>query len=139
MKGIFKIMLGLVLLSSCQNIQEVPKPENLIPEAKMTNILEDLAKIEAAINLNTRDFEKRGINPTAYIFEKYKIDSVQFAQSNAYYMQNFEISKRMYQEVRSRLKQQKQALDSLIHLKDSIQNTKKKMGKKDSLTLVGQK
>lgn len=70
MKLFFKYLLLIILVSSCQNIQKAPKPENLIPESKMIAILEDLAKIEAAANLNQKAFNEKGLNATAYIYEK---------------------------------------------------------------------
>ncbi len=125
MKVIFNYLLLLILVASCQNIEKTPKPENFIPEPEMIDILEDLAKIDAAANLNQKTFDEKGFNATNYIFDKYKIDSAQFAQNNAYYMENLEVSKRMYEEVRRRLEAQKKILDSLLIVQDSIRGLEK--------------
>lgn len=133
MKRFFKYLLLVILGSSCQNIQKVPKPKNLIPESKMIAILEDLAKIDAAANLNQKAFSEKGLNATAYIYEKYGVDSAQFAQNSTYYLQDLETSKRMYEEVRRRLEKQKVKLDSILKIEDSIRAAKKKASLNDSV------
>ncbi|HET8838286.1 MAG TPA: DUF4296 domain-containing protein [Flavobacteriaceae bacterium] len=132
MKLFFKYLLLIILVSSCQNIQKAPKPENLIPESKMIAILEDLAKIDAAANLNQKAFNEKGLNATAYIYEKYGVDSAQFAQNSNYYLQDLETSKRMYEEVRRSLEEQKVKLDSILKIQDSIRAAEKKASLKDN-------
>ena len=133
MKSGFKYLLFFILIASCQNIEKAPKPEKLIPEPKMIDILEDLAKIDAATNLNQKAYNEKGFDATRYIFEKYGIDSAQFARNNAYYLENFEASKRMYEEVRHRLEKQKKVLDSIIIVEDSVRQAEKKLKRGDSL------
>lgn len=134
MKNYFKYVLFLLLTSGCQEVKKAPKPERLIPEAKMVDILVDLAKIEAAMTYNLSDFEKKGVNPETYVYEKYGIDSAQLVKSNAYYIEHFKINKRMYEKVRTRLTNEKEQLDSIEIVKDSLRKKQKKV-RKDSLEL----
>lgn len=126
MKNCFTYLLFFVVLGACQEVQKAPKPDQLIPEEKMVDILVDLAKIDAAMTYNMKYVEKNGIKPKSYIYKKYGIDSVQLTESNAYYMERFEVNKRMYDEARARLQKQRKKLDSLQAIKDSIQRMEKK-------------
>lgn len=114
------------LLLACQNVKHTPKPKNLIKEDKMVNVLVDLAKINAAISLNAREYEKRGIVGKELIFKKYDIDSLQLVKSNAYYAENFKINQRIYDSVRSRLKAEKDSLETLDKKKKEAEKGKKK-------------
>lgn len=136
MKKQFKYLFFWIWLLGCQNIGKAPKPANLIPEEKMVNILVDLAKIDAAWSYNQRDFRSKGIDPPRYVYRKYAVDSTQLAKSNAYYIEHFEINKRMYEKVRIILKKELGQLDSLKNLKDSLKTTQKlKLNTDDSLLL----
>lgn len=136
MKNYLKYMFFLVLVVGCQNIPKAPKPDRLIPEDKMVDILVDLAKIDASMSFNPRSFKKRGIDPEAYIYEKYGIDSAQLAKNNAYYIEQFEINKRMYEAVRERLKNQKEILDSIDSAEDKIRTLDREAKKRSNDSLL---
>lgn len=126
MKKQFKYCLLLVLLLACQNVEKAPKPDNLIPEEKMVAILTDMMLIDAAISYKRSDSKTKALDPGKYIFEKYQVDSVQLAKSNAYYLENFDKSMRIYEQVRDNLEAKKEKLDSLDKSKDSIREIQKK-------------
>lgn len=125
MKKRFKYCLFLVLLSACQHVEKAPKPDNLIPEEKMVDILTDMLLIDAAMSYNGTEHKTKALDPGKYIFEKYQVDSAQLVKSNAYYLEDFDRSMRIYKEVRDHLEATKQKLDSLGKVKDSIQKTQK--------------
>lgn len=117
----FALLSALLLLFSCQDV--VKKPKNLIPEDKMINILYDFALLEgikADYSLN-----QQSLNTEKFIYKKYKIDSLQFFQSNAYYASDVKNYKEMYQKLSSKIDIKKTAIDSLIKKKN-----KTKIGKK---------
>ncbi|HET8809856.1 MAG TPA: DUF4296 domain-containing protein [Flavobacteriaceae bacterium] len=126
MKKQFKYCLLLVLLSACQHVEKAPKPDNLIPEEKMVDILTDMVLIDAAMNYNQTEHKTKALDPGKYIFEKYQVDSVQLAKSNAYYLEDFDRSMRIYEQVRDHLEAKKEKLDSLDKSKDSIRKIQKK-------------
>ncbi|MFN3753074.1 DUF4296 domain-containing protein [Flavobacterium sp.] len=98
------ILVGLLLLLfSCNDAVE--KPKNLIAKDKMIDILYDISLLEAikSQNINGGISNK---NANAYLYKKYKIDSIQFAQSNKYYAADVEEYKKMFEEVKSRLEEQ---------------------------------
>lgn len=82
-----RILIVLVIISffGCYSDSKPKKPENLISKDKMANILYDVFILNAAKGSNKSILEAQGIYPENYVFEKYNIDSLQFALSNDYY------------------------------------------------------
>lgn len=105
------LLLGvLVLLIGCNNAA-VEKPDKLIDEETMGNILYDLSILEA---IKTKNPGMTGSSTSEYIYKKYKIDSVQFAQNNRYYASEIAKYKAIYDKVNARLEAEKKAADSLV-------------------------
>lgn len=129
--NIFAILfLGLVL--SCQSVDKQEKPENLIPEDKMVDLLTDLLRLDAAENYSSIEFKKRKINTKDLIFETYKVDSLQFVESSRYYAEDFKVNKRIYDSVQTRFEEEKKYFDSLVKV-DTQQKADEK--NKDNLTI----
>ena len=74
----------------------------------------DLSLFEAIRNQNPSSFEEYKINPKEYIYKKHKIDSLQFAQNNAYYASDFKEYKKIVEKIKSRLDDNKAVLEVLI-------------------------
>jgi hypothetical protein len=55
----------------------------------MIDVMYDLSILDAIKYQNPASLETYKINPSQYIYKKYKIDSAQFAQSNIYYASNY--------------------------------------------------
>ncbi len=83
MRGLLLFLSFFIILTSCKNTT-VEKPDNLIEEDKMINILYDVSVLEAIKLTNPKSLETRKINSNKYIYQKYKIDSLQFAKSDLY-------------------------------------------------------
>lgn len=128
-RNIVFLLLVCILAISCQNINKADKPDNLIPEDKMIDILTELSLVNAARNFNKQKLEDLGINPDEYIYNKYKIDSLQFERSSDYYADNYLQYDRMYDSVKVRVERLKTKLDSIrdieIAIRDSIALVKK--------------
>ncbi len=117
-----KIILGFVLLIwmiSC-NEAVVEKPENCIEESVMVDILYDLSLLEAIQYQATKPLEKYKLTPSQYIYQKYKIDSLQFAQNNRYYAADYKVYKKMNEQINARLDKYK------AEIEESIKKEKKK-------------
>ncbi|WP_297691698.1 DUF4296 domain-containing protein [uncultured Eudoraea sp.] len=84
MRNIFFLILTISILFSCGE-EVIEKPVNLIPKEKMIDILYDLAIINAAKSSGPSVTENANFEPMEYIYNKYKIDSVQFVTSDLYY------------------------------------------------------
>ena len=106
MKKLGIILAVALLVASCRK-EVVKKPDNLIEKEKMTDILYDLAILEAMRSQKPLVLEQNGINQNTYIYKKYGIDSLQFAQSNQYYSADIVAYKKMYDEVVKRLESRK--------------------------------
>lgn len=112
-----------------------PKPKNLISKDKMVDVLYDVTLMNAAKGSKRNEIERLGINPEKFIFDKYQIDSLQFALSHAYYafdiqgydamletvQQRLEARKKKYKAIIDRQKEeQAQRSDSVNKARDSI-------------------
>ncbi len=130
-----KLLLLCVLLwtASCKD-KLVEEPENLIPEAKMTNIIYDLAMLNGAKAANASVLEKHKIKTMPYLYQKYQIDSVAFVESDLYYASMPEVYQRMYQNVLDRVEAKATALeDERKRKSDSVKNTNKTKEKPKAL------
>lgn len=129
MKKLSLIIIGFIVFS-CQEIEKVEKPKNLIPEEKMVKILTELSLVNAAKSYNLRQLENMGLEPTQYLYNKFKIDSVQFAKSNLYYTSNIEQYQQIFDQVKENLEQLKNKNDSILTIErakeDSVRNVKRK-------------
>ncbi|WP_051286241.1 DUF4296 domain-containing protein [Salinimicrobium terrae] len=129
MKKLWGVLAALIVLVSCQDINRTPKPDNLIPEEKMVEVLTELSLLHGARSYNMRLREEKGINAYSYLTEKFKIDSIQIVRSNEYYAQNYKQYKRIYEKVKERLELLMAEFDSIREIeekkRDSLRNIKK--------------
>ena len=114
MKKCYLYFVAMVFLASCQDAT-VEKPENLIPEDKMVDIIYDLSVLQAMRSANQGVLDSNKINPSTYVYKKYKIDSIQFAKSNEFYAaSNIKKYEKLYQQVNDRLMKEKTVADTLL-------------------------
>ena len=126
-----KIILFLAIAIAFVSCKEeiVPKPERLIAQDVMVDIMYDLTILEAIKNQNPASLDTFKINSRAYIFKKYRIDSIQYAKSNIYYASDYNEYKSMFEQITKRLEVKTQSVESFI----------KKQKKKKSVKKVEQK
>ncbi|APG60465.1 DUF4296 domain-containing protein [Christiangramia salexigens] len=124
----FFLIAVLIFSYSCQDLEKMEKPANLIPEAEMIDILTELSLVHAARNYNKSKLEKTGIKPDQYIFDKFGIDSLQFQQSSDYYAEQYSQYDRIYDSVKARVQIMKIRLDSLreieVRIEDSLRTAR---------------
>lgn len=109
MKKIIVLFILFSIVIGCQDAA-VPKPDNLIDEDVLVSILYDLSLLEAIKSQNPAVLETNNINSNTYIYKKYKIDSLQFAQSNKYYASDIKKYKAIVENVNKRIEEQKTLL-----------------------------
>ena len=108
------LSIGFLLLCiSCQDIQKPVSPENLIPEDQMVDILTDVYLANAAKSVNNKIIRNKGVKLDSFIYAKYQIDSLRFAESNAYYTTQLNTYNDFFVEIERRLNQMQQEVDSL--------------------------
>lgn len=134
------LFIAFVMLS-CYNIDKPKKPDNLLSKSEMVDIITDISLVKAARAVGKKIIEEKGISPENYIFNKYNIDSVQFAENSNYYAYDIKGYEDMYLQVKQRLEAQKNKYkaqeEKVKKEKDSIRKAKKK--EKDSINAISLK
>jgi hypothetical protein len=129
MKKIIPIFILLIVLAGCKK-ELVKEPKHLIEKEKMVNIMYDLSLLDAMKVENPTLMDSFKNNSNQYIYKKYKIDSVQFAQSNIYYAADYKEYEKMYNQVKARIDKKKSETISLIRAKAKKEMQKEKTKKK---------
>jgi hypothetical protein len=116
------------------SVNRPEKPDNLLSEKEMVNIIYDMSIISGAKGVNKKLIEREGIKPESYIYELHNIDSLQFLESNNYYAYDLKAYKRIYSAVRKKLEKDKVKYDTLAKKEkqklDSINKLKRDQRKK---------
>lgn len=145
MRKILSLLAIVILFVGCKK-EVVEEPDRLIEKGKMINIMYDLAILEASKFQNSAISEKYSNNPSEYIYKKYKVDSLQLAQSNIYYASNYIEYEEMFEKISKRISTQKAQVDSIIKIekkkqkkRDAFKLKKAALKKKDSLLKIKKK
>ncbi|MBF4465901.1 DUF4296 domain-containing protein [Flavobacterium sp. LC2016-12] len=117
MKNFVFIILVLFLSVSCKK-ELVKEPKRLIEKGKMIDIMYDLSLMDAMKYQNPLSLDSIDADPKKFILKKYKVDSLQFAQSNIYYAADYDTYKDMFDEISKRLAVQQQAADSIVKIEE---------------------
>ncbi|MEO8515396.1 MAG: DUF4296 domain-containing protein [Flavobacterium sp.] len=129
------VLLSILIMGSCVNKAETPQPAKPIDKPTMENILYDLAILQALKSYSPEKLTKNDINSRTYIYQKYNIDSLQFAENNKYYASDFTEYQAMFGRVTDRLQKQKAEIDNIIK-KENIVKNKKRL---DSIAAIAKK
>ncbi|MEN3323315.1 DUF4296 domain-containing protein [Mariniflexile soesokkakense] len=106
------LSLSLVLLVvACNSFGGPKKPSNLISKKTMVNILIDARLMGSATTINKKKMQEHGIALESYVFEKYGIDSLQFALSNEYYAYHINDYEEIYNTITDSLEKLKKVLN----------------------------
>jgi len=142
MRNFVLIVLVLFLSVSCKK-ELVKEPKQLVEKDKMIDIMYDLSLLEAIRYQNPVSMDSIETSPTKFVLQKYKVDSLQFAQSNMYYAADYSNYKEMFDEVGKRLEKNKRATDSLVKIEEKkaakIKKNAVKQVKKDSIKIPARK
>ena len=98
----------------------IDPPENLIPKDTMVLVIKDLAVMNAAKTTNLGKLREHGIEPTEYVFEKYRIDSAQFVTSDRYYASQPAEYEALYSRVEELITEESEFMNQQKKIKDSI-------------------
>ena len=128
----YALLIFLALgVFACQDVVRPDIPEQIIPEAKMADILVEAYIGNAARSNNNRVLRMGGVQLDSILYAKYEIDSLQFAQNTAYYASQIDPYMRILEQVETKLSGVKKSLDS-IALIDAEQQKKDKDSLLDS-------
>lgn len=106
------IVVLLFVVSCNDGVTKPKKPDNLIPKSTMVDIIVDINLMNAAKGVNKRLLEEKVVNPEAYIYKKYNIDSLQFSKSSDYYAYDIKTYEAIYQQAKERLEAKKMAWEA---------------------------
>ena len=123
MKKIIYTILVFVLASACTSNTIYKKPDNLISKKVMADILTDMYLAEGARSVHNKELE-RLVDYMPLVYEKYKIDSVRFAESNFYYNTRIDDYEEILKTVDNRLKEMKIKYETISKKEDSIRLSK---------------
>lgn len=131
MKVLYSILF-LILLLGCKDKIAYKKPEGLIDKAKMTDLLYDMHLVIGTSNIQNVHLEKNR-NYMSLVYEKYGVDSVQFAASNLYYTSHIQEYEDIFEEVERRLEKLENEYEvPLDSLADSERMAREAQRKRDS-------
>ena len=119
-----EIILTLLVLSSCVNVQEVP-PENLIGEEKMADLIFELAVLDAAKGFVPKDQNDRIDLDADSFYHFHQIDSAQFTSSNAYYAKQPKAYLRIVSMAKTKLEEFEKNTEGSENKIDSIDTNQK--------------
>lgn len=131
MKNLIGILILVVFLGCNKSIERPEKPDNLISEAKMADIMYDAFLLNSAKGVNKKILEEHGVLPEKYVFDKYNIDSTQFANSNNYYAYDTKTYESILNMIKEKIETNKKEFEAL----DKVEEAARKK-KTDSLRLI---
>ena len=118
MKQVLFLFVSLFVLSCSKN--PVPKPDNLLDEEVMVNIIYDISILQATDGSMSYKLTEHNIKMNQYIFEKYKIDSITYRENQRYYAANARAYKKIYKKVIERLEKESPANTQNINNDTSV-------------------
>lgn len=119
----------------CNSVDRPKKPKDLISKDKMSEIMYDLYILNAAKGLNKKVLELNGIMPSDYVYKKYGIDSLQFAQSNTYYAYDTEVYAALVEKVKANLEREKELYEKLTTQEQEREDSIRKVDRKIKVPL----
>ena len=134
----FYALFVVLLIWSCNDKVTYEKPENLIGKEKMTDLLYEMHIAIGTSNIKKVHLEKNR-NYMSLVYDKYGIDSTQFASSNLYYTSNIIEYEEIYEEVERRLDTLKKYHQAVLDSISGAQTTERNKAirkNKDSLNQV---
>jgi len=102
------ILLSLTVFLFACGSKEIEKPDPLLSEKQMEDILYDISLLQAIKSVNPSVLDSNRVDSKRYIYKKYDIDSVTFAKNHAYYAANLEQYEKIQKRIVERLKLDKE-------------------------------
>ncbi|KAF2520106.1 DUF4296 domain-containing protein [Flavobacterium salilacus subsp. salilacus] len=127
------ILLAFLVLAC--NDDTPQKPEKLLTEDEMVDVLYDITILQSVKSFNPKVLRENKIDLPDYVYNKYNIDSTVFAQNHAYYAAQLDVYEQIHNRVTDRVKKEKEPFDPEQPKteKDSLKEDKKKMLGKNAL------
>jgi hypothetical protein len=109
----YLILFCCLLAFSCGK-KLMEEPEDLIPVEKMSEILYDMAVLDAIDNSYPQVLTDNDLKVMEFLYKKYGIDSLQFVQSDLYYASVPAEYQKIYEAVEERLTAKRDSISEVI-------------------------
>ncbi len=120
MKGINRIQwCSVVLLAFSLTACKVKRPETVLPDAKMENVLYDYHIAKAMGEEVPYNENYKRVLYIESVFKKYGITQADFDSSMVWFSRNPEVLTKIYEKVNVRLKSERDGINHLIALRDN--------------------
>ena len=119
------LLLSFVFLSSCTSNTIFKKPQDLIPRDTMSLLIQDMMIASSAKFIKNVNKQKK-INYMSFVYDKYKIDSVRFQNSNFYYISKIDLYEEIITDAKIKLEDKKKFFTKTKATQDSINKLKRK-------------
>ena len=120
MKGINRIQwCSVVLLAFSLTACKVKRPETVLPDAKMENVLYDYHIAKAMGEEVPYNESYKRVLYIESVFKKYGITQADFDSSMVWFARNPEVLTKIYEKVNVRLKAERDGINHLIALRDN--------------------
>ena len=126
------ILFCLSLLISCTSNTIFKEPKDLIPKDSMSLLIQEMMIASSAKSMKNINLEKK-ISYMPFVYDKFKIDSLRFQNSNFYYMSKIDLYQEIFTDVKDMLQKRKEELSDLKNQLDSIRKDSLKFFKKKDL------
>lgn len=119
------LLLLFIFLASCTSNTIFKKPKDLIPKDTMSLLIQDMMIASSAKFVKNINKQKK-INYISFVYDKYKIDSVRFQNSNFYYISKIDLYEEIITDAKVKLENKKKFFTKLKATQDSINKLKRK-------------
>ncbi|MBG7629927.1 MAG: DUF4296 domain-containing protein, partial [Bacteroidetes bacterium] len=116
-KFFYIALLGLFLIN-CTSNTIIKKPDNLVSKDEMANILTDMFLASGGENIKNLQLQRK-VNYFPLVYEKHKIDSTRFKESNFYYVSRIDDYQEILDKVDKKLKELRKLNQEEISMRDS--------------------
>tara|TARA_B110001454_G_C12701962_1_gene426950 strand:- start:183 stop:662 length:480 start_codon:yes stop_codon:yes gene_type:complete len=118
-------LLLFIFLISCTSNTIFEKPKDLIPRDTMSLLIQDMMIASSAKFVKNKNKEKK-INYMSFVYDKYKIDSLRFQNSNFYYISKIDLYEEIITDAQLKLEKKKKFYSKIRAKQDSTKKTKRK-------------
>ena len=129
--ALYLVFTCTVLLTGCQKIENVEKPDKLLNKSEMKGLIYDMVLLDASYAVNEKKSEDMSLDMLEFLSHKYQVDSTQIKLNIEYYNINFDDNLEIYEAVKDSLER----LDKLYFNREKEMDSLKKLNrlKQDSI------
>ena len=129
--ALYLVFTCTVLLTGCQKIENVEKPDKLLNKSEMKGLIYDMVLLDASYAVNEKKSEDMSLDMLEFLSNKYQVDSIQIKLNIEYYNLQFDDNLEIYEAVKDSLKRLDKLYVDRTKEIDSLKKIKSK--KRDSI------